>query len=163
MLRELHLARESISLLSTELWWSSGKSSQTCKLASFTSSMTNSVSISQDALTSLVMQLETLWEVATLVIILKERAQVAEPEMAPAGSLWYLMASKISEITKMIKELIPNSLLIGFHGKYLLFFYPLLFDRSFPDRFRVIILTRKRSKAMNHFKLRKCPLLYMGD
>jgi len=34
---------------------------------------------------------------------------------------------------------------------------------SFPDRFRVIILTRKRSKAMNHFKLRKCPLLYMGD
>lgn len=35
--------------------------------------------------------------------------------------------------------------------------------RTFPDRFRVIILTRKRSKAMNHFKLRKCPLLYMGD
>ena len=35
--------------------------------------------------------------------------------------------------------------------------------RSFPDRFRVIVLTRKRSKAMNHFKLRKCPLLYMGD
>lgn len=34
---------------------------------------------------------------------------------------------------------------------------------SFPDRFRVIVLTRKRSKAMNHFKLRKCPLLYMGD
>jgi hypothetical protein len=38
-----------------------------------------------------------------------------------------------------------------------------IFNRSFPDRFRVIVLTRKRSKAMNHFKLRKCPLLYMGD
>jgi hypothetical protein len=42
-------------------------------------------------------------------------------------------------------------------------FLLLLLFRSFPERFRVIILTRKRSKAMNHFKLRRCPLLYMGE
>lgn len=54
-----------------------------------------------------------------------------------------------------------SSQLTGSHGtNYSVSHY---LYRSFPDRFRVIILTRKRSKAMNHFKLRKCPLLYMGD
>ena len=32
---------------------------------------------------------------------------------------------------------------------------------SFPDHIKVIIMTRKTSKAMNHFKLRKYPILYM--
>lgn len=34
---------------------------------------------------------------------------------------------------------------------------------SFPDHIRVIIMTRKNSKAMNHFKLRKYPILFMDQ
>lgn len=32
---------------------------------------------------------------------------------------------------------------------------------TFPNHVQVIILTRKGSKAMNHFKSRHCPVLYM--
>lgn len=32
---------------------------------------------------------------------------------------------------------------------------------TFPNHIQVIILCRKRAKALNHFKLRKCPVLYM--
>jgi len=37
---------------------------------------------------------------------------------------------------------------------------------TFPNHIQVIILCRKRAKALNHFKLRRCPLLYvdvLGD
>jgi hypothetical protein len=36
-------------------------------------------------------------------------------------------------------------------------------DRTFPDHIRVILLTRKNSKAINHFKLRKYPVLYLDN
>ncbi len=155
-----HLAKESISLSSTELWWNCDRSSPMCKLASFTSLMISSVLISRDALTWSATLSVIPWVAAPVETTLKEKQAVAQ-ETATEGSLWYWMVLKTLEITKTTKELILNNLLIGSPGKY----YTKInrYFRSFPDRFRVIILTRKRSKAMNHFKLRKCPLLYMGD
>lgn len=33
---------------------------------------------------------------------------------------------------------------------------------TFPNHIKVILMTRKNSKAMNHFKLRKYPIIYMN-
>lgn len=33
--------------------------------------------------------------------------------------------------------------------------------RTFPNHIKMVMMTRKNSKAMNHFKLRKYPIIYM--